>query len=311
MDHLIAAVAARRFHLEGASKTQIASELGLSRFKVARILEDALRDGIVKIEVVPPANVDLDLSEEISRRFGVRQALVVRSDENDDDRPARDRRLGVACASVLSEMLTEESVLGVSWGQTLHALVDVLPELPRTEVVQMVGGVPNAALHLNSMELVRRLGECTGGVVRALHAPLVVSDAAVAAGLKADQHVKETFEAFGRITHALVGVGSWDGDRSALKGMLPEDLVATLTGRGAVADVCSTVIDATGRALEVDRLEAHCLSVTERQLRQIPDVTAIAGGAEKARAIAAAVRAGLVHRLIIDTGAARELQRVG
>ena len=32
---------ARRFYLDGASKTEIAAETGLSRFQVARILEQA------------------------------------------------------------------------------------------------------------------------------------------------------------------------------------------------------------------------------------------------------------------------------
>jgi len=44
-------LAARRYFLDGASKIEIAQELGISRFRVARLLDAALRDGIVRIEI--------------------------------------------------------------------------------------------------------------------------------------------------------------------------------------------------------------------------------------------------------------------
>ena len=41
--------AARRFYLEDRSKVEIAEELGISRFKVARLLEQARETGVVTI----------------------------------------------------------------------------------------------------------------------------------------------------------------------------------------------------------------------------------------------------------------------
>ena len=48
---VLSATVARRYYLEGASKSDIATELGLSRFKVARLLEGARASGIVRIEL--------------------------------------------------------------------------------------------------------------------------------------------------------------------------------------------------------------------------------------------------------------------
>lgn len=44
-------ITARRFYLEDRSKTEIAEELGVSRFKVARLLEQARVTGVVTITV--------------------------------------------------------------------------------------------------------------------------------------------------------------------------------------------------------------------------------------------------------------------
>jgi DNA-binding transcriptional regulator LsrR (DeoR family) len=71
--------------------------------------------------------------------------------------------------------------------------------------------------------------------------------------------------------------------------------------------MCSTVLDEHGAVLDAPAVADWCISITTEQLRQIPQVIAVAGGAEKAAAIAAAVRAGLVHTLITDHAAAEVL----
>src|SRR4051812_34154525 len=100
---LIPALAARRFYLEGRTKKQIGDELGISRFKVARILDQALRDGVVRIEITEPVEVDFGLSERLAHRFGLRQALVLRADRPDGSTSTH--QLGRACAQLLAERL--------------------------------------------------------------------------------------------------------------------------------------------------------------------------------------------------------------
>ena len=48
-------VIARRCYLEGRTRVQIAEEFGLSRFKVARMPEEALESGMVEIKIHDPA----------------------------------------------------------------------------------------------------------------------------------------------------------------------------------------------------------------------------------------------------------------
>jgi lsr operon transcriptional repressor len=49
------------------------------------------------------------------------------------------------------------------------------------------------------------------------------------------------------------------------------------------------------------------IAISPDQLRAVPDVVAIAGGAAKAPAILAALLSGLIHQLITDEEAARLL----
>ena len=76
-DLQIAAHAARRYYLDDRSKVDIAAELGVSRFKVARLLDLARTEGIVTIKVHDPRGVDPELSESLRAALGIRQALVL------------------------------------------------------------------------------------------------------------------------------------------------------------------------------------------------------------------------------------------
>jgi DNA-binding transcriptional regulator LsrR (DeoR family) len=297
VEDLVAVLVARRFYLEHRTKKQIGDELGISRFRVARILDQAIRDGVVRIEITAPADVDLDLSRRLADTFGLRHAIVVRDES----------QIGRACAALLAERLTEDDVLGVSWGRTLHALTAVLPPLPRATVVQIIGSIPSADLNVNSLELVRRLGESTGGDVHALHVPMILDSPDVAAALRSADYVASTLAMFPRLTCALVGIGGWRAGRSSLRSALPDDLVADLDRRHAVADVCSTVLDAGGRVVGGDIVPARSIAISTEQLRAVPDVIALAVGADKATAIAAAVRSGVVRGLITDSATAEGL----
>ena len=298
-------IAARRYFLDGASKSEIAEELGISRFKVARLLDAARRNGIVRIEIGGPPEFDVDLSGQLAARHGLKDAIVVRAIDGPDE--FKRAQLGRACAELLTQTLEPHDVLGISWGRTLHSMVGYLSRLPGCAVVQIVGSVPTLELDVNSLELVRRVADCAGGPVFPLHVPLLVDSPEMAAALRRDPYVHKTIEMFDRLTKAVVGIGAWTASGSTVRASLPEGLAANLDAAGAVADVCSTVLDAGGGELQVDGLPGRFIAISLEQLRAVPDVVAIAGGAAKAPAILAALRSGLIHRLITDEEAARLL----
>jgi DNA-binding transcriptional regulator LsrR (DeoR family) len=297
--------AARRFFIDGASKSEIAGELGLSRFQVARLLEIAREQGIVRIEIQEPAAIDVDLAAHLADRYGLRGAVVVRPVDSSDD--SRRSQLGQACAELLTRMATPADVVGISWGRTLHSMVGYISRLPGCTVVQIVGSVPTLELNVNSMELVRRMAEQTRGPVYPLHVPLLVDTPEMAAALRADPHVSKTTAMFDRLTMAVVGIGAWRAGESSVRAALPAQLAEQLDAAGAVADVCSAVFDASGHEVRAAGLPDRCIAIRPDQLRAVPEVVAVAGGAGKASAILAVLRSGLVHHLITDEEAARLL----
>jgi DNA-binding transcriptional regulator LsrR (DeoR family) len=91
---------ARKYYFDGKTKSELAAEFGLSRFKIARILEDAVARGIVQITVALPAELDARLSAELCAAYGLRRALVVHA--LDDPDVSLTERLGRAGAELLA-----------------------------------------------------------------------------------------------------------------------------------------------------------------------------------------------------------------
>jgi DNA-binding transcriptional regulator LsrR (DeoR family) len=308
------ALVARRHYLEGRTKVEIAQELGLSRFKIARLLEQGLEEGIVRIEIDVPAHIDLELSRAVEQQYPVDRALVLRAVAGPDEfRRAypsphlpTQAQLARAAADLLGSVLVPDDVLGIAWGRTLDAMVDALPALPPCDVVQIVGGLSAADLSVNAVDLLRRVGQRTGGHVYPLHAPLLVKDRSVASYLRQEPQVAQALDMFGKLTKAVVGIGGWQPPNSSVRQALPEDERKLIEEQGACADICASVFDPDGRAIHPE-LQERAMAITLAELKAIPQVIAVAGGAEKAPAVRAAALSGCVTTLITDADAASDL----
>ncbi len=300
---LIQALAiARRYYLDGESKLDIAKRFGISRFKVARILDACLERGLVRVEIRAPTQIDVELSEAVRQKFDLRHAVVVRALDPDPD--VLREALGQVGADLLTEIVTESDVLGVGWGRTVNATVRHLRSLAPCTVVQLTGVVGEPGL--NAVDVVRSVAGRSGGPVFPLYAPMVVSNAETAVALRNEPAVRETVRQYDSVTVAAVSIGSWDPIDSILHdGVAPRERTRLRRG-GVKAEVCAVLFGADGQLLAPEFSE-RCLSVNASQLAAIPNVIAIAGGIKKTRAIGAVLASGLVKTLVTDSSVAQAL----
>jgi DNA-binding transcriptional regulator LsrR (DeoR family) len=150
-----AAIAARRHFMGRQTKSQIAEDLSLSRFKVARLIEAAIEEGIVNFVISEPTDLDIELSDKVRKRYGLKSALVLKGP--DQPTSALTEPLGSLAAQLLEEMLEDGQLLGVAWGRTLAAAARALTHLPRVDVVQVAGNPTGLDFALNPVEIVHRI----------------------------------------------------------------------------------------------------------------------------------------------------------
>ena len=287
--------AATLYYLEEATQAEIADRLGVSRPTVSRILAEARRLGVVRIEVEEQRGGDDDALE-----VQVAQALGL---EGVHLGPVAPRGLiGEALAPRLHDALgaarlVAGDVLLVSSGRTVYEAAQAeLPAQPGVVVVPTVGGAEEPEAWYQTNEITRQVAAKIGGVPVFLHAPALPS-AGLHEQLLLDPSYGRVRDLWKQARGAVIGVGAPPRLRSSLPGFVPRDPALL---RDAVGDVCSRFFDSVGAPVDFpggDRLVATALET----LREIPVTIGVAVGQEKVPAVIAAARAGYFRRLVTDS----------
>jgi DNA-binding transcriptional regulator LsrR (DeoR family) len=303
--HLVlTATVARRYYVDGRSKVEIADELHISRFKVARLLDQALATGLVRIEIGHPGSIDTDLSSRLQEQLGLRTAIVVRTEESD---PAALRTLlGRAAGDLLSETVTRQDVLGFAWARAVASTVPALGAMAPASLVQLTGSLPRDDLSMTSTEIVRDIGRLTGGPVTFFYAPFLLPDQETARTLRRQPEIARAIAQFGAVTKAVVGLGAWGQGQSTIHDAMSVSERRALAKAGVVADVSGVFLDASGAVVGQDQT-ARMICMNADQLSDVEDVLAIPYGVAKAPAVLAAVRSRLVTSLVTHDAMARVL----
>jgi DNA-binding transcriptional regulator LsrR (DeoR family) len=300
---------ARMYYEQGLRQTEIMNRLSMSQSTISRLLKRAEKAGIVRITVSVPSGVNPDLEEALQDKFGLREAIVVDS-MDDDEQIVRD--LGPAAAYYVETTLQPTDVVGLSsWSAALLAMVDSMQpntRSPGAQVVQILGGVGNPGAEVHATNLTRRFANLVGGTATLLPAPGVVGSADARRVLMKDRYVEEALRLIDTVTLALVGIGSIEPSRMLAQSgnvFSPKEL-QTLSSQGAVGDICLRFFDRNGGPVATP-LDSRVIGMDLEQLRRAQRVVGVAGGRRKTVAIRGALLGRLISVLITDRHTAKRL----
>lgn len=283
----------RDYYLDNMPKVDIASRYGISRFQVARLLEEARTTGIVDITVhFPSERADTGWIESL---LGIQQVVI--ADTSADQLHAR-TILGRATATEISRIARAGTTIGISWSRTLDIASRHIEILPKSDIVQLAGALPTAG-DGNPMEIIQRLGRLSGGRTWPLWAPLVVDDVTTATGLLRQPEIAEALAKGNSLDLAVVAVGAWKPNQSTVWERVDNKVRREASESGAVCECSGRLLDKEGHTV-VTELDARVIGVTVEQLKRTPQVIAVAQGAARAEAVRAAAKAGFITTLIID-----------
>jgi deoxyribonucleoside regulator len=299
----------RLYYLSDVSKTEIGKRLGISRFRVSRLLEQARQEDIVRIQIVEPVSTFADMEEQLEERFGLHHAVVVNQHDQSDH--ASVRAIGSAAAERLVNLLSDGDVLGVTWGATVNEVVNALP--PRSdldlEVVQTTGGLNQMAISVNAMDLARRVAATYGARCYVLHAPAMVSNLAARDVLLEDNGIHETVDMFDKVTVALSGIGAYS-TRTASNliktGYFSKEDMARLKERKVVGDIYGHFFNINGQCCDPE-IEERIIGMSIDQLKEVRYSIGVAGGTHKSLAILGALRGKLINILVTNYATASDI----
>ena len=303
----VVAKAARMYFLDGRSQDDIARVLGTSRSNVSRMLTTARDLGIVEIRIQDEHGRDTDLEDALTERFGLIHARVAAF------RPRRDALVATSAlaADWLEHTLRDGQTLALSSGTTMQAVAEAVAvdEPCRAEIVPLVGGLPPGGSAMAGHELVHALAARLGATYRCLNGPALLHSDAACEALLAEPSIASIVDRARAADLALVGIGAF-GSGSATTVLNGLGLTAAqrreFLAQGPVGSTCCRFYDASGRPIR-GVVHDRVLAVDLDDLRRIPTVVGVATGAEKAAAVIAALRGGLVDGLIADASLAHSI----
>jgi DNA-binding transcriptional regulator LsrR (DeoR family) len=303
----LASNVARLFFDRQLSKVEIANRLGISRFRVARLIGQALDDGLVRIEFRDRPAEDRAAARGLEDRFGLDLAAIAADGETGSV-----DRVAALAALVLDGLIGTGETIGIAWGSTLARVARRLPGRTDSdlEVVQLAGSSLGLDRGLDPAEVSRVAAERLGARHLGLFAPAFVDSTELRDAMLREPDIAAATGAFDRLSLAIVGIGSIgvavDGPDSSLlrSGAIRDEDMARLRAAGAVGDLIVHAFDRDGRFVAAD-LSARAMAIDVQRLQRARRVVAVAAGAGKAEAIRGALRTGVIRILVTDTAAAR------
>jgi DNA-binding transcriptional regulator LsrR (DeoR family) len=300
-------MAATLYYVDGLGQTEVASLVRVSQTKVSRLLATALERGIVRISVDQYHARHERLERELCGRFGLAHAAVIKTARNASGDSAR-QTVGHFGAPFVAALFPSSGIVAVGGGRSVAEVVQRFRrgDVRRLTVVQAMGSIDSNISPFDALELGRAMVKLWGGSFLTLSSPAFTVDKKTRDFFLASDQIRHVWQQMRKADAALVGVGALENSVYIERGVLGLADIAQLRASGAVGEICGHFIDAEGRECR-SRWRDRTISIELEYLRKIPQVIGVAAGGERAPAVGAALRGGLLKALLIDEAGARTL----
>ncbi len=289
--------ASRLYYELGETQDSIASQLGVTRPQVSRLLKRARAEGVVEIRIIDRTAVASPAADALQRSYGLDAVHLAPTISGPEDLTRR--MVGRLAAEALRGALRSGATVGIGDGASVSATADALEDSATpvaVTVVPLCGGYWTTGPDL---EPYRRVAEAIGGQARGLMAPGLVDDAATRRSLVAHAGVQAIIELWDGLDVALFGIGgpAWSEARVGV------DTERQLAAAQAVGEVLVAPFDLDGEFV-APALAERVIAFEARRLGRVPVSIGVAAGESKVRPILGALRAGIVRVLVTDVATA-------
>ena len=301
--------AARLHHIQGARQTEIADKMGMSQAGVSRLLRLAEEQGIIRSVVVPPEGLYPDLEDGLVEAFGLDAAYVVDIGSSEDGIA---QVLGAAAARCLTDVFDTGPVLGfTSWSTTLREMARVLEPRrgsPIRHVVETLGDLGSPMLQHEADVATLQMAQAFAADAIFLRTPGVMPTVASRNAALADVHIRRAIHQLDDVDVVFVGIGPADfhGPLEESDNFFSSGQLAKVRAAGAMGQLHQRFIDRAGQPVKT-ALDDLVIGMTLDQLRAAGRRVAVAGGADKHQALAAALAGKWIDVLVTDINSANHL----
>ncbi len=294
----------RLYYVDGLGQAEVARIANVSQAKISRMLAQAKERGIVRISVAEYDPRNRQLESSLRKSLGLTNAIVIKCGEGVDPAALR-QTVGYFGGPLVRELLKSKDTVAIAGGRTICETMRHLPLADLSlRVVQAMGHVDAGIDDFDAEEVGRVLVQRLGGSFLSLNTPAFIPEKTTRNAIFKLEQVRLVRQSLREARVALVGIGTLNNSVFAERGTLTQAMIDELRSTKAVGEICGRFFDAQGKECAT-RWRDQVVSITFEELRNIPNVLAIASGDDRAAAIAAAARGGLIKGLMIDEAGAK------
>ena len=291
---------AKHYYLDSMSQSEIAELYKISRPTVANMLKECREKGIVEIRINDKSPFSSETGQLFKNKYKLETVCIV---PQEDDYALTLYKTCLETAGFLSSVILNNMKIGISWGTALYHTIRQLPKLGLMdcEVIQLVGGLGAAALYYDGAELARILADKLCARFFPVLSPVLVQSSELRDALLKETGIRETLEKARSLDLALVGLSSDLPEDSAVvkAGFLSAEEARQVYNEGSCGHLCGYHYDADGKFMQ-SPINNRVVGIKPEDFLQIPRRMGVACGKQKARAIHAALKGGLVTDLFTD-----------
>ena len=207
--------------------------------------------------------------------------------------------------------MTDDDVIGFSWGTALASVVEALKPkevYSSIQCVPLIGG-PDGKLesrfHANT--LAYDASRKWRGRSKLIDVPAILPDAAIKQALTQSTHAQEVVELWGRMNIALFGIGSAQlNQESNWLAFYGQTFTEEMNDLQIVGDICSNFYNQNGELMTTS-LSDRTVHIEHQQLAKVPLKIGVAYGSEKVEAIRVAAEHRLIDVIVTTDRTAQQL----
>ncbi len=299
--------AAWLYYNQGLTQKDVASQLGISRTTVIRLLDEAMKRQEVQIWINEGIDDCVELAIKLERAYGLDEAIVVPAPAVANAETLA-KGVGVALGQFLSEVIVDDMTIGVGWGRTMTASLASFrpPRRENCKVVSLLGGI--VAVHVtNPIDYSWRLASQLGAECYMFLAPLLVDSVETKRNLIDRCGLDRVYRLAENLDLAIVSCGDIGPHSTSLsEGWISKTELNELIAAGCVCDTMFNFLDRDGNSVD-HSINQRVMSIDLDTLKKAKHIVLSSGGTHRAQAIRATIRRIGCNTLITDESAARAL----
>ena len=299
--------AAKLYYIDGYSQKEIAVVLNVSRATVSRLLNRALKSGVVTITVRDPQTRAPDIANRIRDRYGVKAVYIA---ETARERELTRKNVGELAAKVLEGAFTQNMYLGVFRGEILYYTARSIanPRNCRIDLVQLAGACSDCVSNIEGVRLMLRFQQKMLGDCHALNAPIIVRDRQVREMLLAEGIIRKTMQLYPSLRACLFEIedARLGFDHRPRAPWLTRNDALRLCKMNVQGGICGICFDSYGQCCDAG-INDRRLGISAEEIKQIPMAIGVSCGDDMCAATEAVLNSGLLDVLIVDEALAAAL----